>query len=337
MWWSTVASASTFAPPVGTAIAGEVDKIYVFLLVASLISFILVIGGLIYFCIKYRRRTGTDKTAYITHNHLAEFLWSFIPFVIFIFSFAWGWFVYHQMRDLPENALEVHVMAKRWAFRFLYKNGKEVTATVNAKGETEPATMVVPINQPVKLIMGSERVSPNGGQSDLPVLHGFFIPAFRIKQDIVPGRYTSEWFQAEKKGDYVVFCTQYCGAGHYSMQARIKVVSKEDYEKWLSSDAAVGGSLADQGRALYAQKACVGCHSLDGSRVVGPTFKGLYGRMESTDKGQVKADDEYIRESILAPSAKVVTGYLDKVMPVFAGVITDDEIRALIEFIKTVK
>jgi cytochrome c oxidase subunit 2 len=339
MWWSSVASAaSNFTPPVGTAIAAQVDQIYLFLLVASLISFIIVMGGFMYFVVKYRRRTANDKTAYITHNHTLEFLWSFIPFVIFIFSFAWGWFVYHQMRNMPENALEVHVMAKKWDFRFLYKNGKEVTSGVDVNGHRQPATMVVPVNQPVKLIQASEKINPTGTDpKDRAVLHGFFIPAFRIKQDIVPGRYTAQWFQAEKLGEYWVFCTQYCGAGHSAMNARIKVVSQADFDKWLSADAATGGSLADQGRALYGAKACASCHSVDGSRIVGPSFKGLYGRMESTDKGMVKADEDYLRESILQSNAKIVTGYPAGVMPLFAGTLTDAEVNALIEFIKSVK
>lgn len=340
LWWSSIASAGTFMPPAATEIASEVDQIYAFMLVASLISLILLIGGMCWFVYKYKRRTANDSTPYITHNHTLEFIWSFVPFVIFMFVFAWGWHVFHQMRSFPENALEVHVVGKKWAWRFLYKNGKEVLDTVDAKGDKQPATMVVPVGRAVKLIMSSEKINAaSTDPTDKPVSHDFYIPAFRIKQDVVAGRYTSEWFKADKEGEYWVFCTQYCGTNHWGMRAKVKVVSNEEFEKWLGSDGdAAGGSLADRGRALYVAKACVGCHSLDGTRVVGPSFKGLYNSMQEIEgMAPVKADDDYIRESILYPSAKITKGYPDHVMPVFAGQLADDDIKSLIEFIKTVK
>lgn len=332
------AAPSSYMPPAGTAIASQVDSIYAFLLVTSLISFIILVGGMIYFVYKYRRTSPTQKSAYITHNHMAEFLWSFIPFLLFMFVFAWGWYVYHQMRTYPDTALEVHVVGKKWAWRFLYKNGKEVTAAVGADGKVEDATMVVPINRPVKLIMSSEKVNPAGTDpTDRPVLHSFYIPAFRVKQDLVPGRYTALWFQAEHEGEYWVECAEYCGTNHWSMRAKIRVVSNEEFEKWLSTDGAAGGTLADKGRILYGSKACVGCHTLDGTRGVGPTFKGLWGKTEQTDKGAVKVDENYLHESILEPNAKIVATYPAGVMPTFAGQLNDDDVKALIEFIKTVK
>lgn len=338
MWWSSVASAQTFMPPVATEIAGQVDKIYGFLLISSLISFVILVGGMIYFVFKYKRRSENDKTAYITHSHVLEFLWSFVPFCLFMFVFAWGWSVYHQMRDLPEDALEVHVVGKKWDWRFIYKNGKEVTSGVGTDGQKVPATMVVPIGRPVKLIMASEKVAPNSDDpTDRPVLHSFFVPAFRIKQDIVPGRYTSVWFNAEKQGEYWVFCAEYCGSGHSAMVARIKVVPVDDFENWLAAEGAGEMSLVEQGRALFGSKACIGCHTLDGTRVVGPTFKGLFGTTEQTDKGPVTVDENYLRESILNPAASIVTGYQAGVMPTYAGQLTDEEVNALIEFIKSVK
>ena len=336
---SGLASASTLMPPAVTKIAAEVDSIYIFLLVSSLISFIILIGGMIYFVVKYQRRSATDKTAYITHDHRLEFAWSFIPLVIFLFVFAWGWKVYHDMRKMPENALEVHVMAKKWDWRFLYKNGKEVTSALDAKNERVAATMVVPVNRPVKLIMASEKISAaSKDPSDRPVLHSFYIPAMRIKQDVVPGRYTALWFQAEKEGEYWVFCTEYCGAGHSAMKAKLRVVSNEEFEKWLSSEDGGEMSLADVGRGLFGSQACIGCHSLDGSRLVGPSFKGLFGAKDhKIEGGSVTANEEYLRESILNPNAKVVAGYPAGVMPAYAGQLTDDQILALIEFIKSVK
>ena len=339
MWWIPFAHANTFMPPAATEIAGQVDNIYAFLLISSFVSFVLLIGGMIYFVWKYRRRSPNDKTAYITHNHTLEFLWSFIPFVIFMFVFAWGWIVYHQMRSFPEGALEVHVVGKKWDWRFIYKNGKEVTSGVDDKGMKAPATMVVPVGRPVKLIMSSEQIAPgNKDPKDRPVLHSFYVPAFRIKQDLVPGRYTAQWFKADKLGEFNVFCTEYCGSGHSAMRAMIRVVPVEEFESWLASEGGGVMTLADQGRQLFGSKACVGCHSLDGTRVVGPTFKGLFGSEHAIEGGsQVKVDEDYLRESILNPAAKIAAGYPAGVMPTYAGQLSDDELKALVEYIKTVK
>lgn len=339
MWWSSIASAgSTFMPPDGTAVAGEVNKLYEFLLVSSVISFILVVGGMCYFMIKYRRKSANDKTAYITHNHTLEFLWSFIPFVIFMVVFVWGWVVYNEMRKFPENSLEVHVVAKKWEWRFIYKNGKEVVNGLDSSNNKIPATMVVPVGRPVKLIMASEKVNPQD-LIDRAVIHSFFVPGFRIKQDVVPGRYTTLGFTAEKEGLYNVFCAEYCGTNHSGMRGLVKVVSQEEFDQWLASDGASAGiSLADKGKALFSQKACAGCHSLDGSRIVGPTFKALWGRNEALEGGtSVIVDENYVRESILQPNAKIVKGFPAGVMPTFAGQLTDDDIKSIIEFIKTIK
>lgn len=341
MWWSSIASAgSSFAPPAATEIASQVDDIYGFLLVASFISFVMLIGGMIWFVFKYRRQSANDKTAYITHNHTAEFLWSFIPFLIFMFSFGWGWIVYHKMRTFPDDALEVHVVGKKWAWRFLYKNGKEVTAGLGANNQVVPATMVVPVDRPVKLIMSSEKINPAGNDpTDRPVLHSFFIPSMRIKQDVVPGRYSSLWFQAEKTGEFQVFCAEYCGENHWGMQAKIRVVTNEEFEQWLASEGSLEGGLAGQGKSLYATKACIGCHSLDGARLVGPSFKGLFNSMQKLDDGKsVKADENFIRESIINSNATIIEGYpRPSLMPAYAGQLSDDEIAALIEFIKSIK
>lgn len=333
------AFASAFMPPAVTAIAGEVDQIYAFLLITSFISFVMLIGGMFYFVYKYQRRSANDKTAYISHNYMLEFLWSFIPFLIFMFVFVWGWKVYHDMRNVPAGALEIHVMAKKWDWRFIYKSGKEAVSGVDANGQKTPATMVVPIGRPVKLIMGSEKINAaSTDRSDRPVLHSFYLPAARIKQDIVPGRYTTQWFNIEKAGDYWVFCTEFCGGGHSSMKAVVKAVPVEEFEAWLASEGGGSLSLVDQGRNLYAAKACIGCHSADGSSVVGPTFKGLFGKSRSFVSGKTAtADEDYLRDSILNPNANVVTGYPAGVMPAYAGQLSDDEVNAIIEFIKTLK
>ena len=309
------AEGSSFMPPQGTKIAAQYDSLYSFIVWASVISCVILIGGMIYFALKYKRKTDNDKTAYITHNHMLEFLWSFIPLVIFLVVFGWGWYVYHQMRQMPDNALEVHVFGKQWAWDFQYKSGK-----VSAN------EFVVPVNTPVKLIMTS---------SD--VLHSFYIPSMRIKQDAVPGRYTTLWFNAEKLGNYQVFCTEFCGAAHSMMLAKMKVVSQEEYEAWLQ-ESDEGLTLAQKGEKLYNGKGCVACHSVDGSTKVGPSWKGMWGNeRELADGSKVSADENYVRESILEPSKKVVKGFSAGVMPTYQGQISEAELSAVIEYIKGLK
>lgn len=310
------ANASSFMPPTGTEIASQVDSIYGFLVWASLISCVILIGGMVYFVIKYKRKSANDKTAYITHNSFLEFLWSFIPLVIFMFVFGWGWKIYHDMRVAPKDAFELHVVGKQWMWDFVYKSGKK---SVNEA--------VVPVGTNVKLIMTSE-----------DVIHSFFIPSMRIKQDVVPGMYTSLWFKAEKLGDYNVFCTEYCGTAHSNMLAKLKVVSQEDFEKFLSEGDDSNLPLDQRGAKLYTAKGCVACHSVDGTTKVGPTLKAKFGSEETLDDGsKVMIDENYISESLLNPNAKVVKGFPKNVMPSFQGQLNEQELAALVEYMKTLK
>lgn len=306
---------SNFMPPQGTQIAEQVDNLYAFILIVSLISCVILIGGMIYFAYKYRRRTDNDKTPYISHNTFLEFLWSFIPLVIFLGVFGWGWIIYHQMRTMPENALEVHVTGYKWAWDFTYKSGKTTT------GE-----FVVPVDQPVKLIITSR-----------DVLHSFFLPSMRIKQDAVPGRYTAMWFNSNKVGTYQVFCTEYCGDSHSRMLAKMKVVPLPEYEAWIQeNDAAL--PMVERGQKLYNGK-CLACHSIDGKRGAGPTWKGLWGaKNHPLEDGVVaEVDADYITEAILNPNARIAKGYPKGVMPTFQGALKEEEITALIEYMKTLK
>lgn len=261
------ASASTFMPPAATEVAQNVNSLYGFMLISSVISFIILIGGMIYFVYKYKRRTANDHTPYISHNHTLEFVWSFIPFVVFMVCFAWGAYIYQEMRTYQKDALEINVYGKKWVWEFEYKDGRKITNSVDEKGQPQPATMVVPIDQPVKLIMTSSKLSPQ----DKAVLHSFYVPAFRVKQDLVPGRFSALTFTATKKGTFQVFCTEFCGTGHSTMLAQIKVVSREDFDNWVLGET--GGavkemSLVDKGRAAYGKWACIGCHTLDRKSVV---------------------------------------------------------------------
>lgn len=306
---------SHFSPFAATGIAHHWDTLYGFLLIASALSFVLLIGGMIVFAIKFRRHSEHDKVPYVSHNTTLEFLWSFIPFVIFMVVFVWGWLVYYDMRKMPTDALEIAVQAQQWDWSFVYKNGRRVT------GE-----FYVPVAQPVKLVMTSK-----------DVIHSFFVPAFRQKQDVVPGRYTALWFKADTVGDYQVFCAEYCGDSHSGMLAKVHVVPREEYETWLSTDAYKGLAPVDIGQKIYASR-CVACHTLTDAKQVGPGWKGLFGRtVELEGGGTVVADENYIRESILQPSAKTVKGFPSGVMPTFAGQLNEQELLGVIEFIKTLK
>ena len=312
---STAHAGSSFMPPEGNAVAAEYDSLYAFILWASAISCLILIGGMVYFALKYKRKSNNDKTAYISHNGFLEFLWSFIPFVIFMVVFGWGWVVYNHMKTQDPNATEVHVFGHQWAWDFTYKSGK-----------TSPNDFYVPVGEPVKLIMTSQ-----------DVIHSFFIPSLRLKQDVVPGRYTTLNFTADKTGDYQIFCSQYCGAAHSSMLAKMHVVPREDYEKWLQENDS-GLTLAQKGEKLYNGKGCVACHTIDGSARVGPSWKGAWGTIrEMTDGRKMEYDENYFRNCVLNPSSKTVKGYPAGVMPSFQGQLSEDQIAQLIEFVKTLK
>lgn len=315
MFIKSAHAGSTFLPPAATQVADKVDSLYTFLMYASLISSLLVIVGFIVFSILFRRRSENDKTAYIPHNIFLEIAWSVIPFFIFMFVFAWGWMVFHEMRTPPKKALELQVYAQKWFWTFQYKSGKK------AAGE-----VYVPVNQAVKFIMTSK-----------DVIHSFFVPAFRTKQDVLPGRYTSFWFEARDEGSYQVFCSEYCGSQHAYMTAKINVVSRENYEKWLQDNPYKGLSLSQIGGKVY-QTRCVACHTTTQAKNIGPGFQGIFRSKRKIEGGSfVIADENYLRESILNPNEKIVEGYPAGVMPTFLGQMSEEEVSGVIEYIKTLQ
>ena len=316
MMWFNFAKAQSFMPTEGTEIAKQVDNLYGFLLITSFIACVLVIGGMIYFVYKYKRKSDNDKTAYISHNTALEFLWSFIPLVIFLAVFAWGWYIYHGMRTMPKNALEINVLGKQWAWEIEYKNGFKAVNEV-----------VVPVNTDVKLLLTSQ-----------DVIHSFFVPSFRIKQDAVPGRYTALWFNATKLGEFHIFCAEYCGTSHSGMIGKLRVVTQEEFNKYLEEGQEEGQlPLAKRGEKLFALKACASCHSVDSPAVkVGPSLYKKFGTEEVIEGGaKVVVDENYLRESILQPNAKIVNGFPHGVMPTFQGQINENELNALVEYVKS--
>lgn len=309
------AQSNTFMPVEATHFAGQVDSLYSFLLISSMVACLLLIGGMIVLVIKYRRRSADDKTAYITHNTALEFLWSFVPFVIFMLVFVWGWWLYYEQRNFPKDAFEVLVTGQKWNWEFTYKSGKS------------SSELYVPIGESVKLLMTSR-----------DVIHSFFIPSMRIKQDVIPNRYTSIWFKADKEGEFQVFCTEFCGTGHSQMLSKVIVLSRPEFDRWLEEDPFRGKTMAEVGQALLTTKGCTACHSIDGAKMVGPTFKSLFETpVPLADGSTATADENYLRESILNPGAKIVAGFPAGAMPTFQGQIKDKEILAIIEFIKTLK
>lgn len=306
------AQASTYMPFQGSALSEQVDSLYGFLIISSLISFVLLIGGMIWFAYKYKRRTSNDSTPNIHGDTTLEFLWSFIPFVIFMIVFVWGIIIHKEMRTAPQDAFEIHVTGYQWGWKFNYKSGVQTN--------TEFA---VPVGRPIKLIMKSD-----------DVLHSFFLPAFRIKQDTVPGRYTSLWFTARTPGDYQVFCTEYCGTSHSVMLATLKVLPPEQFENWLIENAKIKDlPLAERGKLIVEKGTCVSCHNVTAERKIGPGFAGLWGSVrEFTDGTKVTADENYIRESIIYPAKKIVNGYANQMN---AQNLSETELQAVIEYFKS--
>ena len=311
-WWFPFAGARNWLPTPATKWAEDLDQLIYFLVEISVLASLLVIGGFVYFSIRFRRKSEQEKTPAITHNYLLEFLWSFIPFVIFMFVFGWGWLLYDKMREHPEKALEIHVYGQMWNWDFVYKNGRKSTGLLS-----------VPLGRPVKLVMSSR-----------DVIHSFFIPSFRIKQDVLPGVYTALSFTAKKRGKFPVFCAEFCGEGHSRMLATVQVMDPKEWDVWLATDPYKGLKLSQIGETVF-QKTCTACHAPTEEKRIGPGMAGLFGsKREFTDGKSLIADENYIRESILNPSARIVKGYGNLMTP-FAGLLTEEEMTGLIEYIKS--
>lgn len=309
------AKKSVFMPPEASLYAHEADKLYAFILEVSAVSFILIVICIAYFGIKYRRRSANDKTPNMAHNLKLEIIWTIIPGLIFFFMFAWGWKLWDQAHNSPKGALEIFVEGQKWSWSFHYKSGRKAVNEV-----------YVPVGKPVKFILSSK-----------DVIHSLFLPAFRKKQDAVPGIFTSLWIQPTKEGEYYIFCAEFCGTEHSSMIAKLKVVSFQEYAEWLSNDPYKGMSLAQIGEKTY-KSSCLACHSANAQAKIGPGFGGLWGSKKTfSDKTQLVVDATYLRDSILNPNAKVVKGFPKGVMPTFKGQLSEQQIRGLVEYIKGLK
>jgi cytochrome c oxidase subunit II len=298
-------------PEAASTTAGKVDLLLFVLTAVCGSTAVLVAGLLIYFGIRYRRRPGDTRTPPETHSsHALEWFWTLTPLLIFLGFFFLGANVYFDAFRAPDDAAPVYVIGKQWMWKFQHP-----------EGQREINLLHVPRGRPVKLIMTSE-----------DVIHSLFIPAFRIHMDVLPDRYTSVWFQATRTGRFHLFCSQYCGTSHADMRGEVVVMDPVDYENWLRSRAE--GSLALQGRKTFLKYRCLSCHSAN-ENARAPVLENLFGRTVVLQNGStVRADENYLRESIVYPSAKIVAGY-ENIMPTFKGQVDEDDIIELIAYIKS--
>jgi cytochrome c oxidase subunit 2 len=308
-----VQSPLPFFPEEASNFAGRVDAVFLFVLTTCLFFAVLVTLLVIYASYRYRR-TSPGEVGSTGHGNLAlEIGWTVIPLIIALFMFAWGAIVYVNYRTDPADTLNIYVVGKQWMWKLQQPNGKR-----------EINELHVPLNRNIKLIMGSE-----------DVIHDFFVPAFRVKMDVVPGRYNTMWFRPTKIGKYHFFCSQYCGTNHAEMGGWVTVMDPSDYAAWLSDEA---GNVdpTSAGEKLFTQLACVTCHLGNGTGRA-PSLNGVYGaKVLLADGATVTADDSYIRESILQPKAKIVAGY-QPVMPTFQGLVSEEQILNLTAYIKSLQ
>ena len=304
---------SFWMPPQVSTVAQSVDWLFNFILAISVFFFILIVVVMVVFVVKYRRREGQTAEASPSHNTALEVTWTAIPVVLVIIIFIFGFKGFLDIVTPPANAYEVLVEGQKWNWTFIYPNGYS------------DSNLHVPVDRPVQLIMSSA-----------DVIHSLYVPAFRIKMDVLPGRYTKAWFEATEPGEYDLFCAEYCGTSHSDMLAHVIVHPVGEFETWLekASNFLETMTPVDAGRKLFQMRGCTQCHSMDGSAKTGPTLQGVFGRTEALVGGaSIVVDENYIRESILEPNAKVVAGY-EPVMPTYQGRLKDAEIMAIIEYLK---
>jgi cytochrome c oxidase subunit 2 len=292
--------------------APRVDGLYFFLVGLTVFFSLLIAGLIVTFAIKYRRLTPDSVGARFHGGMALEVVWSVIPLGITLVIFAWGASVFFAMSSPPDEAINVYVVGKQWMWKFQHLNGQR-----------EVNELHVPVGRPVKLIMTSE-----------DVIHDLFVPAFRVKADVLPGRYTHVWFEATKPGSYHLFCAEYCGTQHSGMGGQVVALGPSEYQNWLAS--ATGGSMASAGERLFADMACNTCHR-EGEVGRGPVLNGLFGSTVRLQGGRtVVVDEAYLRESIVNPSSRLTEGF-QPVMPAYQGLLTEEGLSELVEYIKSLE
>ena len=302
-----------FHPARASTIAKGVDQLHLFLTGITLLFTAIIFLSIFYFAVKYRRRSPDERPAEIEGSIPLELLWTLIPTALTVFIFIWGSSLYFANSRPPRASSEIFVIGKQWMWHLQHPEGPR-----------EINELHVPVGVPIKLTMTSE-----------DVIHDFYIPAFRIKKDVLPGRYSSIWFQATQTGTYHLFCAQYCGAEHAAMIGWVYVMTPADYARWLSGGVR-GETMEAAGARLFSQYGCNTCHMSDGTGR-GPSLQGLYGKpVRLVDRRTLTADEEYIRTCILTPFKQLVAGY-PPLMPTFQGQLSEEQVLQLIAYIKSLR
>lgn len=302
-----------FFPPAASTVATEVDLLYLFITALSAFFVVLVATLVVVFAVKFRRRHPDEVGADIHGSLAAELTWTFVPLVLSLVMFFWGADLFFRLSRPPVDAVEMFVVGKQWMWKIQHPDG---TREINQ--------MHVPAGQNIRLTLGSE-----------DVIHDYAIPAFRVRTDVVPGKLTTLWFNATKPGTYHLFCAEYCGTNHSGMIGEVIVMEPDDYLAWLSGGAA-GPAVppAQAGEQLFAENACITCHTGQ-PNAIGPNLAGIFGSERALADGRtVLADDNYLRESIMVPTAKVHAGY-QPIMPPFQGRVTEEQLMQLIAYVKS--
>ncbi len=311
---STTANASNFVT--------GVDNVFLLTMGISMVFLVGLTFVMLYFVYKYNRKRNPVATQ-IKGSTSLEIIWTVIPTILVLIMFYYGWAAWAPMQNPPKDTFNIKVTTRMWNYSFEYENGKRTD------------TLYVPLNKAVKL-----------GLNSADVLHGFFIPSFRIKEDVVPGREKKAWFIAEHEGYYDLFCSVYCGLNHSYMYSRVKVMPEDQFNAWYVDTAKQATALIEDtpsanGKQIMKNIGCFACHSVDGSKLVGPSFKGVYGHTATVITGgserEVEVNDEYIKKSIYDPNSDVVKGFTKGLMQPYTGQLKDDDIALIIEYLKTLK
>ena len=299
-------------PPEASTTAQQVDALYFALTLISLFFMVVVFLPILFFCVKYRRGSSADRSNPSSGSDIIEVGWTTLPTVMGLGLFVWGAVDYFRIERIPDNALDVQVVGKQWMWKIQH-----------AEGKREINELHIPVDRTIALTMTSQ-----------DVIHSFFVPAFRVKQDVVPGRYTSEWFKPTRTGEFHIFCSQFCGTEHAQMIGRVVVMQPQAYERWLKTGEQTE-SIVRAGERLFYDRGCSGCHASN-STFHAPLLEGLYRKpVPLADGSMVTADDQYLRDSILQPAKQISAGY-DNIMPSFSGHLSEEEIMQLIAYLKAI-
>ena len=331
MNWEHYLQKLLFLPDQASSFAHDVDRLHFFVIITTMVMSTAVGLAALVFFVRFRRRSEEQRSRYVSGGGLAEVIIVIVPLSFFLLWFWMGFRIYVRMQTPPEGAMDVYVTAKQWMWKFNYPDGPDSQGVLH-----------VPLGRPVRVLITSR-----------DVIHSFYVPAFRLKKDAVPGRYTEAWFEAIREGTYDILCAEYCGANHSQMMGQVVVMPPAQFDEWMSaerrgrarqSDASAvswpaqpDAKMAARGKALAASVGCLKCHSVDGTPHIGPTWLDLYRRTEDLEGGGVTvADEAYLTRSMMQPGAQVVRGY-QPLMPSFRDKLTAPDVAALVEYIKTLR